>query len=187
MGRGGTSQNTQRIRPSEAHSQTGDGIGKDKSGHGKNHTERGTLTFWRRHREVQVRTQKESHGARGTHILETASAGASQDTKRIRPSKGHSHPRDGIGRDKSGHGGNPNERGHLLSGDGTSQDAEQIRPSKGRSPTGDGIRGDKSEDRKNQTKEGALTLWRRHRHRGGQVRIGKGSDQVRDTHILETT
>ena len=92
MGRGGTSQNTQRIKLSEGHSQTGDGIGKDKSGHGKNPTERGTLTFWRRHREVQVRTQKESHGARG-----------------------HSHSGDSIGRGKSGHEKNPTEQGALTS------------------------------------------------------------------------
>ena len=80
---GGTSQETERIRSSEGHSQTEDsigrdksgyemdpteqgnsptgvGIGRDKSGHGKDPTERGALTCWRRHREGQVRTQKES-------------------------------------------------------------------------------------------------------------------------------
>ena len=65
-------------------------------------------------REEQVRIQKESHRARGTHTLKTASEGTSQDTKRIPPSEGHSLSGDGIGRDTSGHKMNPTERGALT-------------------------------------------------------------------------
>ena len=60
MASGGTSQDTERMRPSEGHSLPEDGIGRDKSGHRKHPTERGALTSWRRHREGQVRTWKES-------------------------------------------------------------------------------------------------------------------------------
>ena len=164
MASGGTGQDTERIRPSEGHSLPEDGIGRDKSGHRKNPTERGALTNWRQHREGQVRTRKESDRARGTHELETALGGTSQNTERIRPSKGHSHPGDGIG--------------------GTSQDMERIRSSKGHSPTEDGIGKDKSGHGKTPTERGALTLWRRHRE--GQVRTQKESDRARGTHQLET-
>ena len=88
---GETSQDTEEIPPSEGHSPPGDGIGREKSGHRKNLTERGALTYWRRYHEGQVRTQKESHQARGTHILEIASGGTCQDTERIPPSDRHSH------------------------------------------------------------------------------------------------
>ena len=111
---GGTSQNTERIQPSEGHSHTGDGIGRDKLGHGKNPTGRGALTYWKPHREGDVRTRKKSDRARGTHILETKSGGTSQDKKRNRPSEGHSHPGDHIGRDKSGHATKPADRRALT-------------------------------------------------------------------------
>ena len=207
---GGTSQNTERIPPSEGHSHPGDGIGRDKSGHRKTPTERGALTFWRRHREGQVRTQKESHRARGTHILETggqvrtqkefhramgthpletASGGTSQDTETIPPSDGHSHTGDGIGRDKSGHRNNPIERGatHILetASGGTSQNTKRIPSNEGHSLSGDGIGRDKSEHRKNSTERTALTRWRRHRE--GQVRIQKESHRAMGTHQLQTT
>ena len=42
--RGGTSQDTERIRPTDAHSPTGNRTGRDKSGHRKNPTDRGSLT-----------------------------------------------------------------------------------------------------------------------------------------------
>ena len=100
---GGTSQDTERNRPSEGHSLPGDRIGRDKSGYGKKQTERGALTSWRPHRQGQVRMRKETDRARGTHKLETASAGTNQDTGRNRPSEGHSQTGDRIGRDKSGH------------------------------------------------------------------------------------
>ena len=60
-----------------------------------------------------------SDRAGGTHFLETASGGTSQNMERIRPSEGHSLSEDGIGRDKSGH--------------------RRIRPSEGYSQTGDDI------------------------------------------------
>ena len=169
---GGTSQGTERIRPGKGHSLSGDSIGWDKSGRGKNPTQRGALTFWRRrqegqvrrnqtergaltpwgrHREGHVRTQKESDRAKGTHILETASGGTSQETEIIRPSEGHSLPGDSIGWDKSGHGMNQTSEGHSLSGDS--------------------VRRDKSGHGRNQTEREALTRWRRRRE--GQVRHGK--------------
>ena len=98
---GETSEDTQRNRPIEEHSPTGDHIGRDKSGHGKNPTERGALTNWRPHREGRVR-RKETGRARGTHQLETTLQGTSQDMRRNQPSKGHSHSRERIGRNKSG-------------------------------------------------------------------------------------
>jgi hypothetical protein len=65
------------------HSQTGEGVGRGKSGHGKNLGERGALTCWRAHWEGQVRTRKGSEQARGTHSLESASGGINQDTEGI--------------------------------------------------------------------------------------------------------
>ena len=41
---GGTCQDSKRNRPTEAHSQTGDGRERDLSGHGNKPTDRGTLT-----------------------------------------------------------------------------------------------------------------------------------------------
>ena len=115
----------ERKQLSKEHSQTGDGRGRDKSGHGGKATEQGALTFWRWQRrasqdmermqlskghsqttwkrEGQVRTQKECNQARGTHQLETAEGGTSQDMERKQLSKGHLHPGDSRGRDTSGH------------------------------------------------------------------------------------
>ena len=139
---GGLSQDTERIRLGEGHSHPGDDIGRDKSGHGKNQTERGVLTNWGRHREEQVRTRKESDRARGTYELETSSEGTSQDTERIRLSEGHSHPgechREGQVRTRK----NQTERGALTSW---------------RQHQGGGE--DKSGPGRNSTKQGALTNW----------------------------
>ena len=55
---GGTCQDTERNRPTEAHSPTGDGIGRDLSGHGKKSTDR------------------------DTHFLEMGEGGTCQDTER---------------------------------------------------------------------------------------------------------
>ena len=49
-------------------------------------------------------TQKECGRVRDAHILETALGKTSQDTKRKRPSEGHSLPGDRVGKDRSGHG-----------------------------------------------------------------------------------
>ena len=48
---GVTRQDTERNRPSNAHSHPGDGRGSDSSGHGKKPTEQCVLTPWRRQRE----------------------------------------------------------------------------------------------------------------------------------------
>ena len=112
---GGTSQDTERNRPSDAHSPTGDRTGSGKLGHGKRLTERCALTSWRPHREGQVRTWKETDRAMRTHQLETTRGGTSQDTERHRPSDVHSRPGDSTGRDKSGHGKKLTERCTLTS------------------------------------------------------------------------
>jgi len=53
---GGTSYNMERKKPSKEHIHTGDGRGRDKSGHRKKATKQGALTNWRWQREGQVRT-----------------------------------------------------------------------------------------------------------------------------------
>ena len=78
---GGTCQDTERNRPTEVHSPTGDGRGRDFSRHGKKPTDRGALTNWRQQRE-----------------------GLGQDMERSRPTEAHSHSGDGRGRGSSGHG-----------------------------------------------------------------------------------
>ena len=146
----GQSQETERNQPSKEHSLPGDRIGGDKSGHRKKLTEGGALTLWRPHQEGQVRTQRETDQARGTHFLETTLGGTSQD-KEINQARGtHSL--------------------ETASG-GTSQDMKRNQLSKGHSQTGDHIGRDKSGHRKKQTKQGALTLWRPHQE--VQVRTQK--------------
>ena len=101
-------------RPTEAHSQTGDGRGRDLSVLGKKPTDLGALTPWRWQREGLVRTRKETDRPRRTHILEKAEGGTCQDMERNRPTKAHSHPGDGIGRDLSGYGKEPTDRDALT-------------------------------------------------------------------------
>ena len=103
---GGTCQDTQGKRPTEAHSRSGDGRGRDLSGHvGKptdrgaltnwrqqreglvrtrKETDRGALTNWRRQREGLVRTRKESCQVRGAHALKSAERRPGQETRNIR-------------------------------------------------------------------------------------------------------
>ena len=171
------------------HSQTGDRTGRDKSGHEKKPTERGSLTCWRLHR------------------------GTSQDTERKRQSEAHSHTGDRTGRAKSGDRKKPTERGtltnwrphregqvrtrreterarhtHVLetAQRGTSQDRARNRQSEVHSRTGDRTGRDKSGHRKKKQSEthsqtgdrtgrdksghvekpkerGTLTFWRPHR------------------------
>ena len=111
---GGTSYDMERNQLSKGHSQTGDHIRRDKSVYRKKLSKQGALTNWRPHWEGQVRTQIETNQTRGTHFLETTPGGTSQDTERNRPSKGHSHPGDCLGRDKSGHGQKPIWQGALT-------------------------------------------------------------------------
>ena len=119
----------------EWHSQTGDGIVRDKSGYGKNVTESGThqLETGSRDKSGYGKNATES----GTHNLESASKGTNQDTERMRPRvlltfwrrnregqvrirkecnrEWHSLPGDGIVRDTSGYGMNATESGtHFL-------------------------------------------------------------------------
>ena len=82
----------ERNWPTETHSQTGDGRGRNL-----------------------VRTQKETDRPRRTHKLETAEGGACQDTERDRPTEVHSLPEDGRGRNMSGHQKKPADRGALTS------------------------------------------------------------------------
>jgi len=89
---------------------------RDKSGHGKNASQQGDLTFWRAQIERQVRKWKECEPARGTYMLESPDGETSQDTERVQASKGHWHSQTGEPRqrDKSGHGKNVNQQGALT-------------------------------------------------------------------------
>jgi hypothetical protein len=159
------------------------------SGHRKNPTKRGALTIWRPRREGQVKTWKESDRARRTHELETVSGGTSQDTERIRLRKVHSRTGDRIGRDKSGHGKNPTERGtltlwrpHREGQVRTRKESDRARGTHSLESASGG--GDKSGHGKNPTERGALANWRPHRE--GQVMTRKESERARGTHSLET-
>jgi hypothetical protein len=66
-----------------------------------NPSERRALTAWRAEAEGQVRTRNESDRATGTHGLEGADRGTSQDKERIRASHGHSLSGGYRPRDKS--------------------------------------------------------------------------------------
>ena len=106
---GETCQDTQGNRPTKAHSQTGDGRGRDLSGHARKPTDRGALTNWRWQRGELVRIRKQTDRQRHTHVLETAEGGTCQDTQGNRPTEAHSRPRDGRGRDLSGHARKPTD------------------------------------------------------------------------------
>ena len=150
---GGTCQDTERSRPSEAGSHSRDGRGRDLSGDGKKptdrsaltfwrrqreglvrtwkETERGALTLWRRQREGLVRTRKETDRAGRTHHLETIEGETCQETERNRPTEVHSLP--GERRQRSGLVRTRNEtdrprRTHKLemAGVGTCQNMEKI-------------------------------------------------------------
>ena len=164
MVEGGTCQDTERIRPTQAHSPTGDGRQRDLSGHRENPTDQGPLTSWRRQTEGLLRTPKESNRPRPTHQLKTADGGTCQDTERIRPTQAHS-PTGTADR-------------------GTCQKNERIRPTKTHSHPGDSSRRDLSGHRKNQTDRGPLTSWRRQTVE--LVRTWKESDRLRRTHSLKT-
>ena len=56
---GGSCQDTERNRPTDAHSLSGDGRGRHLSGHRTIAAERGALTRWRAQRQRQVGTHKE--------------------------------------------------------------------------------------------------------------------------------
>ena len=92
---GGTCQDMQGNRPTEAHSRPGDGSGSDLSGHPRKPTDRGALTSWRRQREELVRTRKETDQLRHTHSLETTEGGTCQEMQGNRLTEAHSRPGDG--------------------------------------------------------------------------------------------
>ena len=174
-------------------------------------TKRELLTSWRRQKEGLVRTRKETDRARGTHFLETAEGVAYQDTERSLPKEWNSRPRDGRGRNLSGHRKKSTEgrtltcwrrqrerlvrtqkqidRGkdtHFLetAEEATCQDTETNRPREGHSLPGDGRGSDLSEHGKKSTEGRTLTCWRRQRER--LVRTRKQIDRGKDTHLLET-
>ena len=87
----GTCQDTESTRPSEAHSQPGDGRGRGLSGHGKKHSR-----------------------ATCTHFLETAEGETCHNMERNRSTGAHSHAADGKGEHLSGCGKRPTERRPLT-------------------------------------------------------------------------
>ena len=179
-----TCQDMQRNRPTEDHSQTGDGRGMDLSGHGMKPTEGGPLTPWRRQRKGLVRTRKKTDRGRPTHILKTAEEGICQDTQRNQPTGDHSQTGDGRGTNLSGHEMKPTGRGPLTAWrrqkerlvrtwkwtdrprrthkletaeGGTCQDTEANRPTEAHSHPGDGRGRHLSGHAKNPTDRGPLT------------------------------
>ena len=162
-GRGGTCQDIERDRPTESHPHPGDGRGRDLSGHRKKSLERGALTSWRRQREGLVKTQKDTDRAMRTHQLEMAEGGTCQDSQKDQSSDAHSLPGDGRGRDLSGHRKIPTERGTLTFCRWQRRDL--------------------SGHRKISTERGTLTSWRQQRE--GLVRTQKDTDRPRHTHFLE--
>ena len=171
MAEGGSCQETERNQPSEAHSQTGDGKGRDLSGHINKPTDQGALTSWRRQRDGFVRTRKETDRERCTHKLETVEGGTCQGTERTdRARRTHQLEMTGGGTCQGTKETDQAMRTHKLEG-GTCQDTERNRPSKAHSHAGDGRGRDLSGHGMNVTGRWALTSWRTKRE--GQVRTCK--------------
>ena len=110
-----TFQDTERIRASEGHSQTGEPRNRNNSGHRKDENQQGALTFWKAQIQKQVRTQNECEPGRGTHVLENPGTETNQNTERMQASKGHSRPGEPRQGDISGHRKNASQRGALTS------------------------------------------------------------------------
>ena len=168
MTEGGICQDTERNRPTEGHSHTGGGRGRDLSGHegnrpseghsrpensrgrdfsgyGKKSTKQGALTNWRQEREGLFRTWKETDQTKGTHKLEMVEGEACQNAERNRSGEGtHSLK--------------------MVEG-GTCQDTERKRPSEGHSLPGDGRGRGLSGHGKSPSEQGALTFWGQQRER----------------------
>jgi len=73
-----------RKQQNEWHSLSGDCRGGNKSGVGKNATNRRALTSWKLQREGLVRAWKESNGVKGTHTLETDMSCVRNESNRVR-------------------------------------------------------------------------------------------------------
>ena len=129
--------------------------------------EQGALTSWRPHRRGQVKKQNEYDRAVGTHFLETASGGISQDTECMRPRKGYSQPEDRVVRGKPGHRKSVTESAALTSW--RPHREERVRTwiecdgRKGYSRPEERIGRDESVHSKNATERGALTHCRPYR------------------------
>ena len=133
------------------------------SRHGKEPTERGTLTSWRQQREGLVRTRKEIDRSIGTHSLKTAEGGTRQDTERNRPSQALTswrRQREGFVR--------------------TRKEIDRARPTHFLETAVETTCQNTERNRSSQ----ALTSWRRQRE--GFVRTRKEIDRARPTHFLET-
>ena len=163
---GGTCQDTEIKQSSEQYSRSEDRIGGgDLSEQGKKASEQGALTSWKPHREILVRTQKESSWERGTDELETTSGETCQYMERKQHSVGHSLPGDRIRRALSGHGKKVTKQGAPTSW--RPHWEELVRTGK----ESDGARGTHSlatsgvtcqgMERK-RIQQGALTAWRPH-------------------------
>ena len=100
---GGTSQVTERKRPSKGHSLSRGGRGRGESKHERQATERRALTSCKWQKGGQVRTQKGSNQVGDAHHLEIIEGATSQDMARKRLSKGCSQPGDSRVRNKSAH------------------------------------------------------------------------------------
>jgi hypothetical protein len=85
-----TSQNGKRKRVSDRYSLPGERRQKNKSEWQMKKNKRRALTLWGT--EEQVRMANETERATGTHSLENADGGTSQNGKRNRASNGHSRP-----------------------------------------------------------------------------------------------
>ena len=112
-----SSQDTETIQASKWHSPAGEPRQRDKLGHGKKASQKEALTPWKAQMERQVRTQKKSKPARGTHILESSDRVTIQDMGTMQDSKST----------------------HILGSSGRepSQDTETMQPSNGHSRTGE--------------------------------------------------
>jgi hypothetical protein len=116
--------------------------------------------------EGQVRTWEEFKQATGTHGLESADQGTSQDMGRVRASDGHSLSGERRQRDKLGHGKNPSEwvpltiwRAQTEGQVKTQKESEQARGTYPLESVGRGTNQDTTR---------------------------KASERVRDTHVLES-
>jgi len=132
----------------------------------ENHSHSGKWT-----REGQVRTRKETERTRGTHFLESAENGSSQETAKKARARGTHVLKDAETVQTKN---KANERRHLLSGepggDVTSRHVTEIkRTSKGNSQPGE-YRGRDKSGYGTKVREGrALTLWRTQWGGTGQV------------------